>query len=1000
MDNTIYQEVLKKANIIDVISSYGIKINKNKCLCPFHDDKHPSMSIEPNKQIYKCFSCGESGNAITFVYNYETKVNKNSNFRKFDALKKVVEICKISDIILKDNISTFSSSKDKNFELQNIVKANEQAQILFKYNLKTKEGQKALDYLKARNISDEIIENLGIGFAGNKDILSNQQNMFDYVDAGLIFAEESYKKDIFKDRITFPIYDHNGIIVGFGGRIIDTNKSDIKYLNTKETKLFNKSNILYNYNNVIKVLNSKKEEFKPQRIYLVEGYMDVVGCKKLGIDNVVASMGTALSKEQVKLLKDSNCKISLMRDTDLPGRNAILKDMELLEKAKIEYDIIDLSYGFGEKDIGEISENTPNHLEKKVVEKINQLRVSGFTFKIREYIRRNSISQLNIEEVKDIINYFHITSLQDSLINEFVNEIKDVSVIPEKQIQEIIYPNGKFKAFKDNYFQAHILDLLKNEVQSREILVLSKYFEENKDFILNTVMKIIEKNSDKLINLDKGIIHVSTALNAYLRLDKKYEVYKNLNTFKFPEIFNNIYISKQEAHKINLDNKTKNNLILNLELELGDNLDSTLKDIKEIYIINSVDDLFNILPTKMIDPFTFNIIQHNLFDNHISVFDFNHCFDEEELNKGILDMFDQTYKDESGRLKKIMLLPNIENTIHYSMRKEVSQVLENETLNKGENEQTREILQDISDEFKHINEKGQIEIGCTIDQILFSSYESYHDEKSIFIRVPNSNMKYYIHADRSDITSLNEGKTLFLKMKEDQKFQLYDSKNNKIDMIFTTNELLKYFEIKHQKDTRDYFNVSKSLIREETKEGFYFYSPRDKNTLFYVSKEATKWLNDSKNYLQVFIQPKVMSKYTLNKDTLTYKYEKTVDVAEINQIFRVIKFNNSKEVNVSKSTMPKNILLSFNKNDVDFVTIEDKDYAIVNYKLNNEKVSVRIPQKYVKKETSQNIIFALDSKWKYTLKSETSNKTVTAYELSKIIEKEKALSHEVVEKEV
>jgi len=144
--NSLYDKILKRANIYDVIRSYGIDIHRNKCICPFNDDKHPSMSIEPNKQIFKCFSCGESWNAISFVYKYETQVNMNQEFTKRDALIKVMEICNIKDISL-DNFVSKQDNSIETKQTRKIVEVNNFAQKFFQYNLNTEEGRKALDYL-------------------------------------------------------------------------------------------------------------------------------------------------------------------------------------------------------------------------------------------------------------------------------------------------------------------------------------------------------------------------------------------------------------------------------------------------------------------------------------------------------------------------------------------------------------------------------------------------------------------------------------------------------------------------------------------------------------------------------------------------------------------------------------------------------------------------------------------------------------------------------------
>ena len=178
MSNTLTSQVLEKSNIIDVIQSYGISLFKAgrnyKALCPFHDDKNPSMSVSPDKQIFKCFSCQTAGNAVDFVLQYENKVNNNPNFKRIDAIKKVAEICNI-DIQIENTIDREPDYLNAN--QRQMVKINSNINKVFSYYLnQTESGKKSLDYLYQRGLSDEVIADLELGFCPENTALLNDKN--------------------------------------------------------------------------------------------------------------------------------------------------------------------------------------------------------------------------------------------------------------------------------------------------------------------------------------------------------------------------------------------------------------------------------------------------------------------------------------------------------------------------------------------------------------------------------------------------------------------------------------------------------------------------------------------------------------------------------------------------------------------------------------------------------------------------------------------------------
>lgn len=311
--NTI-NEIREKVNIVDLISEYLPLTKKGQYywgLCPFHNDKNPSMSVDPKRQTYNCWSCHNSGNVFTFLSEIE-----NVDFK--EALRILGNKVGIS----VSNASTFESKYYKYYEIYDVV--NKFYQLL----LNTDEGKEARDYLESRKIDKETIKEFQIGLS-----LSEKNRLFNFLKEkkydlntlnvlGLI----NESNDTFIDRIIFPLDDRNGKIVAFSGRIYKDSKMS-KYMNTKETPIFKKGNCLYHYN------ASKEHVREKKHVVLMEGFMDVIRAYTIGVKNTVALMGTAMSSEQVSLLKKLSNNIYLCLDGDNPGVEATLHNGNLLEEA-------------------------------------------------------------------------------------------------------------------------------------------------------------------------------------------------------------------------------------------------------------------------------------------------------------------------------------------------------------------------------------------------------------------------------------------------------------------------------------------------------------------------------------------------------------------------------------------------------------------------------------------------------------------------------------------
>ena len=333
MDNNLINEIRQKIDIVDIVSEYLPLVQKGKNffgVCPFHDDTNPSMSVSREKQIYRCFSCGASGNVFNFVMNYD-----HIDFR--EAIKILGEKAGVNVDGIKVNKT--SSKFDRYYEIYDI------ANKYYQNNLNTKVGTKAKKYLENRKIDEDLIKEFGIGLSLDSMnslttiLTSKGYNLKELDGIGLV----SNNHDLFINRITFPLCDPNGHVVGFSGRIYD-NSDQNKYLNTKETIIFKKGQCLYNYH--IARDYARKEKY----VIVVDGFMDAIRVSQIGYKNVVALMGTAMTSDQVNLLKRLSNNIYLSLDGDDPGQKAILSNGEELTNNGLNVKVIVLPNKEGEHD--------------------------------------------------------------------------------------------------------------------------------------------------------------------------------------------------------------------------------------------------------------------------------------------------------------------------------------------------------------------------------------------------------------------------------------------------------------------------------------------------------------------------------------------------------------------------------------------------------------------------------------------------------------------------
>ena len=312
LSNEEINQIRSSVDIVDIISNYISLTPKGKNffgVCPFHDDHSPSMSVSKEKQIYTCWSCGATGNIFKFIMDYE-------NISFTEAVKIVADKAGIE---IKIN-SIKNNKTDKYKEIYEIYSLS---QKLYQNNINTSLGQKAREYLKERGFNQEIIKEFGIGLSlKEKELLTNFLIKKKYpietiIKTGLVNKNSQGYYDMYYNRIMFPLCNLNGQVVGFSGRIYDT-KDSSKYINSKESEIFKKGELLYNYH------RAKEHARQAGKIIIMEGFMDVIRAYSVGIKNVVATMGTAVTKQQANLIKRMAKEVILCFDGDAAGGKATM----------------------------------------------------------------------------------------------------------------------------------------------------------------------------------------------------------------------------------------------------------------------------------------------------------------------------------------------------------------------------------------------------------------------------------------------------------------------------------------------------------------------------------------------------------------------------------------------------------------------------------------------------------------------------------------------------
>lgn len=430
-EKDLIEEVLRQADIVKVISSYINVIKKGRSfvsICPFHDDKNPSMMISPEKQIFKCFVCGTGGNAISFVEKYE-KISFE------EATKKVAEIVGFHD----DRLIKQAPKVYVDESLLPLYDCLTDLTTFYQYGLSTAEGQVARTYLESRNIPPVQIAKFKLGYS-----LNDGKSTVNYLEKkgyslktieniGIALAKATGTSDNNAGRLVFPLCDINGQVVGYSARRLSENKEESKYVNSPETRVFHKGSLLYNLH------NAKDSAKRDGYIYVLEGFMDVFALDRIGINSAVALMGTSLSKEQAMIFRRLNVEVRLCLDGDAPGQNAMMKILPILSEVGVQCRIV--SHPKDDRDPDDVLQSDGEEALRKYISSL----IDSNEFMLSYYENTHQLGTM--EERKDVLRKFLplITGLKSQFeVDNLIFKLANITRFEPEAIKELV-KNAKNK---------------------------------------------------------------------------------------------------------------------------------------------------------------------------------------------------------------------------------------------------------------------------------------------------------------------------------------------------------------------------------------------------------------------------------------------------------------------------------------------------------------------------------------------------------------------------
>ena len=552
IDNNIINEIKDKANIVDIISEYvDLKNNGSsyKSCCPFHNENTPSFVVSENKQIYKCFGCGRSGDVIKFIQDIE-----NVDF--IDALKILGEKLNI-DISLRNNEGYFGQEKSE-AELREIN--TEAARFYYKKLVNT---TFAIDYLKNRGILPEMIKEFGIGYADNSfellNVLKGKFSKESLVESGIFIQKDNKIYSRFRNRMMFPIFDTRNKVIAFGGRQMDDYGP--KYLNSPETKIFLKKNNLYGYNIARKNLINKS-------IFLVEGYMDVIKMHQFGYKNTVASLGTSLTTEQAKLIKKTADKLYVIYDSDIAGIQASLRALEIALEEGLEVKVVSI---IESKDPDEYLSKYGKDSFEVLLDKADDYLIFNI---------KNIRSRYNLKSESQMIDF-----LKESVefIKKYLNKFNSSHIFVENAIYFLSSESGySVKSIGQDIFGKYFST--KQFSRNNEELDTETSHADVNQIMHSDALEIDKREKMILANIIMGNINLEYFSINDFGIKENRRIYASLTngTFDDKELFSGYY-SKIETEELYLLEKNMRNIALEKQIDYFEKLQLRLLESGDEY---------------------------------------------------------------------------------------------------------------------------------------------------------------------------------------------------------------------------------------------------------------------------------------------------------------------------------------------------------------------------------------------------------------------------------
>ncbi len=563
-------EILNTSDIVDIVSESVIlkKSGRNYFgLCPFHSEKTPSFSVNPSKQIFHCFGCSAGGNALSFVMKYH-----GVSFPQAAAM-----------LVRKYNITIetkeIDPAKKKQIHLkESLFRLNKQVMTYFHEELKTsKRSDKARNYLNKRGLSDDMIQEFKIGFSPDawesvvRLLKQKKVSRNTAVQSGLILKREKTDGyyDRFRNRVMFPIFDINMQVAGFGGRVMDDAMP--KYMNSPETPVYNKSRILYG-------LHAAKQYCRQEGVlYIVEGYFDFLSLFQHGIKNTVASLGTALTPDHIRILKGYASKMILVFDSDAAGISAAKRSIKLFYKEGVDTRVLVLPDG-----------NDPDsYVQKHGPEAFKTLAENAGS--VMQFLLQVSIDThgLSVEGRVKVLNDMkvYLSQVQDSALRSlYVKELAETLNIDEKAVLEKVRGQIQNRTAKKKVSadENMVPERLESDPREEQMISMMLHYPEIIDQVKNT--KVLDSfYSERLKRLGKKILAVKPGEHGFVTTVMAH-MKKNEDQAKIAALAMNDGFSEQDFHSSALSiiqrilrvRKKQDNIITNKIISAEKGSDSEL----------------------------------------------------------------------------------------------------------------------------------------------------------------------------------------------------------------------------------------------------------------------------------------------------------------------------------------------------------------------------------------------------------------------------------------